>query len=528
MASISFAGYCHDLLRQVSQLCALAGIAVAASLVALPVMAQQPTQTAIEALLPDLEKQVAAGMSALSVPGVAIGIVFDDKLIYSKGFGVREAGKPDPVTPETLFQVGSTTKAFFATTLAQAVDAGKLSWTDHVSDLLPAFQLSDPFISRDFRILDIAAQRSGLTPYVNDGLAFLGFDKETLFRSMRVAPQTGIFRSDFRYLNIPHLAGGEIVAKVNGAPSWFDSLKKTLLDPLGMRATTGTAEAIAQAPNHAMGHRLDDKPVPIPFHAAFPYALGPAGALNSNIPDMAQWLRLQLGRGQFGEKVLVSEENLDVTWTPRVAVNERMSYAVGWLAMATPHGRAIWHNGGTSGFGAHVGFLPDAKTGIVILTNIGGPSLADALGLWFYDRVLGNPAVDNVALAAASSKKQREQEKQEQAAFVVGPQPVNPAAFAGTYASPILGDAVVAMVDGKLQLKLERTDVTMLLDANRDDPTLFSARLSPSGGYEAIATIVGGAPLVQMRFERDTAGRIRELRWISPELPHLFTRQSEQ
>lgn len=526
MPRFSVVGYCHDFLRRAR---GGAGLAIVlAGALAVSAQAQQPTQASIEALVPEFEKQVARGMQELAVPGVAVGIVFDDKLIYTKAFGVKEAGKPDPVTPETIFQIGSTTKAFFATTLAQAVDAGKLKWTDHVSDLVPAFQLADPFVSRDFRILDIAAQRSGLTPYVNDGLAFLGFDKETLFRSMRVAPQTGIFRSDFRYLNIPHLAGGEIVAKVNGAPTWFGSLKQTVLDPLGMAATTGTAEAIAQAPNHAMGHRLDDKPVAIPFHAAFPYALGPAGALNSNVPDMAKWLRLQLGRGHFGEKVIVSEENLDVTWTPRVAVNERMSYAVGWLAMATPHGRAIWHNGGTSGFGAHVGFLPDAKTGIVILTNIGGPTLADALGLWFYDRVLGNPAVDNVALAAASSKKQREQERQEQAAFVVGPQPANPAAFAGTYASPILGDAVVAMVDGKLQLKLERTDVTMLLDANRDDPTLFSARLSPSGGYEAIATIVGGAPLVQMRFERDTAGRIGELRWISPELPHLFTRQPEQ
>ncbi|RDJ20671.1 hypothetical protein DWF00_05195 [Bosea caraganae] len=511
--------------RRICRLFSFGGLALAASLAAAPVMAQQPTQAAIEALLPDLEKQVAAGMSALSVPGVTIGIVFDDKLIYSKAFGAKEAGKPDPVTPDTIFQIGSTTKAFFATTLAQAVDAGKLKWTDHVSDFVPAFQLADPFVSRDFRVLDIAAQRSGLTPYVNDGLAFLGFDKETLFRSMRAAPQTGIFRSDFRYLNIPHLAGGEIVAKVNGAESWAASVKRTLLDPLGMSSTTATAEAIAQAPNHAMGHRLDDKPVAIPFHAAFPYALGPAGAFNSNVPDMAKWLRLQLGRGQFGEKVIVSEENLDVTWTPRVAINERMSYAVGWLAMATPRGRAIWHNGGTSGFGAHVGFLPDAKTGIVILTNIGGPSLADALGLWFYDRVLGNPAIDNIALAAASSKKQREQEKLEQAAFVVGPVPANPAPFTGTYASPVLGDAVVSVVDGKLQAKLERTDLTMLLEANKDDPNLFQARLIPAGGYEAIVAIVGDTPFVQMRFERDMAGKITQLRWINPELPHLFTRQ---
>lgn len=528
MSLMSATGFCQDLLRCVSGQFSLAGAILAAALIALPAQAQQPAQGAIEALLPEFEKQVAAGMKEFSVPGVAIGIVFDDKLIYSKGFGVREIGKPGNVTAETLFQIGSTTKAFFATTLAQAVDAGKLKWTDSVTDHLPVFQLSDAFVSRDFRILDIAAQRSGLTAYVNDGLAFLGYDKETLFRSMRAAPQLGIFRSDFRYLNIPHLAGGEIVAQVNGRPSWFASLKETLLDPLGMASTSATPEAIVQAPDHATGHRVDDKPVAVPFHASFPYSLGPAGALNSNVPDMAKWLRLQLNRGHLGDRIIVSEDNLDATWTPRVAMSERLSYAIGWVVMATPHGRVIWHNGGTSGFGAHAGFLPDAKTGIVILTNTVNQGLPDALALWFYDRVLGNPAVDNVALAATAMRKNREKEKQEAAGFVVGPDPANPALFAGTYTSPILGDAIVAAVDGKLQLKLDKTDAVLRLEANKDDPNLFQARLLPIDGYEPIVAIVGDASLgVQFRFERDMAGRITQVRSVGPELPHLFIRQSE-
>ncbi len=499
-----------------------------ASLPVATASAQEPTQSAIEALVPELERQVERGMAEFSVPGLAIGIVFDDKLVYSKGFGVKETGKPGAVTPETIFQVGSTTKAFFATTLAQAVDAGKLKWTDSVSDHLPIFQLSDPFVSRDFRILDIAAQRSGLEAYVNDGLAFLGFDKETLIRAMRAVPQSGIFRSDFRYLNIPHLAGGEIVAQVNGAPSWFASLKATLLDPLGMASTSGTAEAIEQAPDHATGHRLDDKPVAIPFHPSFPYLLGPAGALNSNVPDMAKWLRLQLNRGHQGEKVIVSEDNLDVTWTPRVGMTERLSYAVGWVVMATPRGRVIWHNGGTSGFGAHAGFLPDGKTGIVVLTNTSNQGLPDALAQWFYDRVLGNPAVDNVALAAAKMRANREKERQEAVAFVTGPDPADPASFAGSYASPILGDAVVSAVGGKLRLKLDRTEAELGLEPNRDDPNLFSARLLPSNGYEPVAAIIGNAPMgLQFRFERDMAGRITQLRSVAPDLPHLFLRQPE-
>ncbi|PZR93685.1 MAG: hypothetical protein DI537_09765 [Stutzerimonas stutzeri] len=489
--------------------------------------AQQPSQVSIEALLPDFEKQVAEGMKAFSVPGVAVGIVHDDKLIYAKGFGVRELGKPDQVTPETIFQIGSATKAFFTTTLAQAVDAGRLGWNDPVIDHVPEFQLADPWVTRDFRVLDIAAQRSGLTPYVNDALTMLGYDRQTLIRSLRIAPQLGLFRSDFRYLNIPHVAGGEIVAKVNGIPSWFDSLKTSLLTPLGMGATTATAEAITAVPNHAQGHRFAEPPVAVPFHPSFPYALGPAGALNSNIPDMARWLRLQLGRGHFEGKVLVSEDNLDVTWTPRVAMNERTSYAIGWVVSMTPRGRIIWHNGGTAGFGAHAGFLPDGKTGIVILTNLENTGMPDALAMWFYDRVLGNPAVDNIALTATAAKGRREAAQAEAAGFVPGPLSPLAAGFTGSYASPILGDATIVLADGKLGLTLEKTEAQLLLEPNRDDPYLFQARLAPVGAFVAPAEMSGGEPFVRLRFETDAAGKISQMRWLSPELPHSFARSAQ-
>lgn len=499
------------------------GAGLVAMLAAQPALAADPAT--IETLIPELEKQVEAGMKAFSVPGVAIGIVHGDRLVYSKGFGVRRAGEAAPVTAETIFQIGSTTKAFFAATLAQAVDAGRLNWTDRVVDHLPAFQLADPWVSRDFRIVDLAAQRSGLAPYVNDGLTFLGYDKETMIRSLRVAPQTGVFRSEFRYLNIPHMVGGEIVAKVNGETNWFASLKRTLLEPLGMGATSMTPEAIEAAADHATGHRLDDSPVPIPFHAAFPYAMGPAGGLNSNVPDMAKWLRLQLGRGHFGDKVLVSETNLDATWTPRVAMSERLGYAIGWVTLTTPRGSVIWHNGGTSGFGAHVGFLPDARTGLIVLTNINGPAMADALAQWFYDRVLGNPPVDNIALAATAAASQREQARKQAAAFVRVPLPESAAALAGSYAAPIMGTAAVSVADGRLRIVLEKTDATLLADANRDDPSLFSVTLSPAGGYAPIVAITGDAPIATIRFERDTAGRVTGFRFLDTELPHAFTRQ---
>lgn len=514
--------------RSIAKPCGGLIAAAFATLAAVHPSRAEVTADKLHALVPELEKQVAAGMEALSVPGLAIGIVFDDKLIYSKGFGVKTIGTSDAVTPGTIFQIGSTTKAFLATSLAQAVDAGKLKWTDPVTDHMPDFQLADPWVSRDFRILDLAAQRSGLTSYVNDSLALLGYDTKTLIRSLRVAPQTGIFRSDFRYLNIPHVVGGEVVAKVDAAASWFASVKRTLLDPLGMTSTTASPEAIMQAADHATGHRPDERPIAIPFHVSFPYALGPAGAFNSNVPDMAQWLRLQLGRGHFGDKTLVSQANLDVIWTPRVAMNDRTSYAVGWAVAATPRGRVIWHNGGTTGFGAHVGFLPDAKTGIVILTNLGSPAMADAVAQWFYDRVLDNPQVDHIALAAAAARESRERERQDAASSATGPLPANANTLAGRYVSPVLGTASVAIAEGKLRMTLEATQAIVQLDASKDDPNVFSARLSPEGVYEPIIAMTGDAPFTRIRFERDDRGDVVGMHWLNPALPHAFARAPGQ
>ncbi|MGO4571017.1 serine hydrolase domain-containing protein [Microvirga sp. 2TAF3] len=478
----------------------------------------------IDKLLPEFETYLQSSMKSFKVPGVAIGIVHDDKLIYAKGFGVRRLGKPDAVSRDTTFQIGSTTKSFLGTTLAQAVDAGKLTWSDRVSDLMPEFQLSDPWIGRDFRVLDLAAQRSGLTPYVNDGLSMLGYDKATLIRSLREAPVTTSFRSDFSYTNITHIAAGDLLAKKAGVSSWTEVVKAGVLGPLGMASTTATPEAIEMATDHATGHRRTQvDPVPVPFHASFPYAFGGAGGLNSNVPDMAQWLRMQLGRGQFEDRIIVSEKNLDVTWTPRVALNERMSYAIGWVVSATPHGRIIWHNGGTLGFGAHAGFLPDRDVGIVILTNLENTGFPDALAQWFYDRVLGNTTVDNVALAleAARAREEEERRKAPKAAPASASQDLS--ALSGAYASPILGEVTASVIGEKLRLRLEETEAVLTLEPLGADT--FNARLDPTGDYAPVVAMTGDEPLTQIRFERDGNGAVKRMRWLSPSLPQVLERQ---
>ncbi len=209
-----------------SMACAAALVGFAASFIAAQTAAAAeatPSEVSIEqriqALVPSLEDYVSANMKSFDVPGLAIGIIAGDKLVYAKGFGVRSKGGA-PVDTQTVFQIGSVTKGFLSTTMAIAVDQGKLHWDDRIVDLDPDFQLRDPWVTREFRLFDLTAQRSGLPPYVNDFLTVLGFDRSAKVRSLRYVDPVSSFRSAFAYLNIPHILAGRIVARAEGAADW--------------------------------------------------------------------------------------------------------------------------------------------------------------------------------------------------------------------------------------------------------------------------------------------------------------------
>jgi CubicO group peptidase (beta-lactamase class C family) len=267
-------------------------------------------------------------MRAFDVPGLAIGIVVGDKLVYAKGFGVRAKGGV-PVNTQTLFQIGSATKAFLSTTMAIAVDRGKLHWDDRIVDLDPDFQMRDPWVTREFRVFDLMAQRSGLPPYANDFLDFLGLDRSAQIRSLRYVDPVSSFRTTFAYTNITHILAGRIVARAEGAADWNAVLQSEILDPLGMRDTTYSAAAMTASANHALGHRYTvDGSVEVPFQQLLPYDMDGAGDINSNIEDMAKWVSLQLAGGTTpGGQRIVSAENLAYTHTTKVAMSDKASYA---------------------------------------------------------------------------------------------------------------------------------------------------------------------------------------------------------
>jgi CubicO group peptidase (beta-lactamase class C family) len=463
----------------------------------------------IQGLIPDLEAYIASGMTAFDNPGLAIGIVAGDELVYAKGFGVRKKGG-EPVDTGTVFQIGSATKGFLATTMAIAVDRDRFRWDDRIVDLDPAFQLKDAWVTREFRMFDVIAQRSGLPPYVNDMLSMLGLDEAGLIRSLRYVDPVSSFRSTFAYTNITHLEAGRVVAKLEGAPDWEAILRKDIFEPLGMTASSATAAAIEAAANHAQGHRWSpDGTVEVPFTPLFPYAYAGAGAINSTVEEMARWIRLQLGNGSFEGKRIVSPENLAVTRMARVAISDKAAYAMGWVIQMTPNGDVVWHNGGTPSFGSYVGLQLDKRVGVVVLTNETNVGFPDAVGAWVLDRLLDNPDVDHVAERLRLAKEGAEKGAK------LWARPTNPrsppplAPLAGSFTHPALGRTAVKQ-DGDALVMEFAAGAALKLDPW--DGEIFTATLVPNGPFAALAENEGPEPTAFAQFQMDATGRLDVLR----------------
>ena len=464
----------------------------------------------MRALIPDIEAYIASGMKGFDVPGLAIGIVASDRLVYAKGFGVRSKSSGLPVDSHTIFQIGSNTKAFLAATEAIMVDRGKLRWDDRVVDLYSEFQLKDPWVTSEFRVFDLLAQRSGLPPLVNDMLAMLDFKEAEMIRSLRYVEPVSSFRTTFAYTNITHLLASRIVARAAGAPDWNAVLQRELLDPLGMKDSTYTAEAIEAAANHANGHHwTPEGTTETPFTPIFPYHLAGAGDINSNVEDMARWVRLQLGHGTFEQRRIVSAENLAVTRTPKVGLTDALSYAMGWYIYQTPNGNIVWHDGDALSFSSFVGLVPDRNIGVIILTNETNVEAPLSFGMWVLDRILANATRDYVADNLEKAKSNFGVTAKSFA------KPAKPRPFprlaplSGNFVSPSLGAAVVKEDGDALIMELRATGAKLKLVPWDGD--IFITRLMSTGQF---------GPIVDMdymtkgfaQFQMDNDGKLNLLR----------------
>jgi CubicO group peptidase (beta-lactamase class C family) len=419
--------------------------------------------------LQGLDAYIVKAMKDWELPGLAVAIVKDDKVILAKGYGLREIGKSDPVDENTLFAIGSNTKAFTSTALALLVQEKKLSWDDHATDYLKGFQLYDPYVTREITVRDLLSHRSGLGR--RGDLLWYGqdFSREEILRRIRFLKPDSSFRSQFGYQNIMFLAAGQIIPAVTGM-SYDEFIKERLFKPLGMTRSNTSPQDLVGLDNVAAPHtKKDGKIVAIPYRNIDNIA--PAGSINSSVAEMAQWHRFQLGNGQYAGAKILDPAILQVTHDPHIIMpvgpdrkkdfpsNHFMTYALGWVLEDYRGRLIIWHNGGIDGMLSHQGFLPEENLGIVVLTNSDRNRLDAALFYRIVDSFLGEPVKDwsQIFLTQAKEGEAKAEEARKKAEESRKPNTkpsLDLAAYCGVYENEMYGSVEVKREADKLVFSL--------------------------------------------------------------------------
>ena len=424
----------------------------------------------LEERLNEVDAYAARAGREWGVPGFSLAIIKDDRVVFARGYGVRELGKAEPVDKDTLFAVASNTKAFTAAALATLVDEGRLRWDDPVTKYLPWFQLSDPYVTREMTVRDLLSHRSGLATFGGDLLWYeTTYPREEIIRRVRHLKPAHGFRGRYGYQNIMFLAAGEIVPAVTGK-SWDDYVRERFFAPLGMARSNTTYRQLMSSQNVATPHNEVGGRVRAVRYSNVD-AAGGAAAINSSAAEMAEWVRLQLGRGAYQGKRIFSAASSREMWTPHTVVSgvsesaEKFNptvhfnlYGLGWFLSDYRGRKVVTHSGGLDGMTSRVALLPEENLGVVVLTNSETP-LQSFLYYKVFDVFTGAPARDWSAdyLARARSAREREEAeaKKAEAARVPDTRPSLPlAAYAGAYGGQMYGDARVTEEGGRLVVRL--------------------------------------------------------------------------
>ncbi len=349
----------------------------------------------LEILVADLEKK----RQAQHIPGMAIAVVQDDALVLARGFGLADMEKKTLVTEETLFAIGSTTKAFTAALVGMLVDEGAMQWDDPVANHLPWFtpkvDCNDPGATLTIR--DLLSHRTGFACL---DLLWAGgnLSREEVLRQATDAVPVAPFREKYIYNNVMFMAAGEAAARAADT-GWESLVAERIFGPLSMKSTITSTQRARDDRRLARGYQWNEKKKKhTRLRMRKVHSAAPSGAIISNALDMSNWLRFQLGRGSFGKARLLSERQLRETWTGQIAINDKMSYCLGWALVENDRGSFVTHNGAVGGYASDVTLFPDHDLGVVLLMNrTAAPLLNEARHMVFDALVTNTPPEEKEA-----------------------------------------------------------------------------------------------------------------------------------
>lgn len=418
----------------------------------------------LQRAITEVERLAQAEIDKNAVPGLAISIVQGDKVVYAKGFGVREVGKPELVDADTVFQLASVSKCITSTVVAALVSEGKVKWESRISDLDPSFEMQDPWVTRELTVKDLLAHRSGLPEHAGDILEDIGYDRAQVLYRLRFQNPESSLRSKYDYTNFGFTEGAVAAAKPLGL-SWEDVVTEKLFKPVGMNSSSSRFSEFMARSNKAVGHT--------PLNGGWvhkvqrePDAQAPAGGVSSSVNDLAKWMILQISGGNYGGKQIVGSAALADTHKPVMLTGFSPNglpefYGLGMNVSYDDHGRLrLGHSGAfCMGAGTTVGMVPSQKIGVCVLTNAYPIGLAEGLAKTFTDvytdgkvsrdwislfkKIFADPATLGVVKGYDYSR---------------APATVSPAlgnrAYVGKYSNDLFGDIEVLEKDGGMYVAI--------------------------------------------------------------------------
>ena len=346
-------------------------------------------------------------LKTFDVPGIAVGMIKDGKLIHAKGYGVRSLRTMQKVDENTLFGVASNSKAFTSAALGILIDEGKLKWDDKVTDYIPEFKMYDAYVTDAFTIRDLLTHRSGLGLGAGDLMMWPdsnNFTKKDIIHNLRYLKPVSAFRTKYDYDNNLYIVAGEVVARVSGL-SWEDFIEQRIMQPLGMTASKASISRLPNRNNIVMPHApVNGKVTTIDFE--WDEDANAAGGIVSNITDLSKWLIMQMDNGKYGDgKKMFSEDVHNDFWAPQTIINvggpgtyntHFAAYGLGWFLSDVKGYKQVTHTGGLAGIVTQITLIPELKLGIIVLTNQQSGAAFTAITNTIKDSYFGVKGFDRV------------------------------------------------------------------------------------------------------------------------------------
>ena len=422
----------------------------------------------IDPRIADLDAYVTRATREWNAPGLAIAVVKDGKIVFEKGYGVREIGKSGVIDTATIFPIASTTKAMTAAALAMLVDEGKVKWDDPVTKYIPSLQLYDPYVTRELTVRDLLTHRAGVGN--SDFLWYLtDLPHAEIIKRLRLVKPDYSLRSSFAYQNVMYSLAGDVIAAASGVP-WEQFVSTRIFQPIGMTRTFPTfREAKAQS-NMASPHWRSGDTLTVIDQAPID-AISAAGGVWSDIADMAKWTRFLLDSGKIGSTRYIKPSTFAELFAPQASVPPDefypsarlthahwMTYGFGWFQQDYRGRMVNFHTGSIDGSVAIIGLIPEERLGVYVLANADHVEVRHALMLRVFDLFLGEPIRDWSAelqkVYAARTAGRDSSRRAEEAKRVRGTKPsLALEKYVGVYSDSLAGKLELTWVGGRLRAR---------------------------------------------------------------------------